>query len=107
MGVDFPREFNKAGVFLKLTRFPSQIKRINRDAMTAKARAWGEFHEPEGFGIGRIEHLVYIDAHFGIDHLKLVHQGNIHRAEHILGNLDRFGCFGIAHRHGLHNSRIV
>ena len=37
--VDLARKFDKARMFAELTRFPSEIKRIDRNTVTAQSRA--------------------------------------------------------------------
>ena len=85
-------------------RFPRQVERVERDAVPAPARPGVEAHEAERLGRGRVEHLPDVDAHALVDHLELVHERDVHRAEHVLGDLGRFGRRGARDPHDLARS---
>ena len=71
--VDLASQFNKAGILAVLSRFPGQIKRIDRNAMPSQPRSRIKRHKPERLGPGRVDYLPNINPHRVVDHLELVH----------------------------------
>ena len=53
-----------------------------------------EWHVAKRFGLGGINNLPDVDTHVAKNHLELVNQCDVHRAENILRELYRFGSFG-------------
>ena len=66
-----------------LSGFPGQVKRIDRDAVPAQARAWIKRHIAKRLGLGGLDNLPHIDAHLVVDNLELVHQGHVHGTEDV------------------------
>ncbi len=54
---------------------------------------------PNGFVAARVEHLPDVDSHAVVDHLELVDQGDVHRAEDVLQQLGGLGGAGVRHPH--------
>ncbi|MNT60805.1 hypothetical protein D3C72_1984120 [compost metagenome] len=59
--------------------------------MPAKARSRIKRHVAERLGFRRLDHFPHVDAHGLVDDLQLVDEGDVDRAEDVLGQLDRFG----------------
>src|ERR1039458_6711207 len=96
--VDLAGQLDEAGVLAIFPRFPSEVERINRDAMPAQARPRIEGHKAERLGLCGVDDLPDVDAHGAIDHLEFVHESDVHAAEGVFEQLRRLG--GATGRHG-------
>src|SRR5206468_11679567 len=96
--VDLAGQLDKARVLSVLAGFPSEVKRIDRDAMSTQARPWIKRHEPEWLGFRRVDDLPHIDAHGVVHHFEFVHERDVYRAKNIFQKLRRLG--GAARRDG-------
>src|SRR5262249_53594524 len=92
--IDLAGKLDEARCDVELARLPSQIEWVDGYAMAAESGSGIEWHEPEGFGLGRVDHLPNVDAHFRVDDLQLVDQRDIDGSEDILGQFDGFGRAG-------------
>ena len=59
--------------------------------MTPESRSGVKRHVAERFCLRRRDDVPHIDAHGVVDHLELIHHGDVHRPENILGEFDRLG----------------
>src|SRR6056297_3121714 len=107
IGIDLTRQLNKSGRLLHFTCFPGEIKRIDWDAVPTESRSGSKFHKSEWFGACRIQYLVDIDSHGGINNFKLINHSNIHRAKNVFRKLYCFSRFGVTNRYSLNDSRII
>ena len=98
-GVDLSRQLDEAGLHPEFPGPPGQVEGIHRDTVPAQARPRIEGHVAEGLGGGGVDHLPDVDAHGVVDQLQLVHEGDVHRAEDVLGQLDGLGGGGAGDRH--------
>ena len=105
--VHFAGELDEARGDAVLARLPRQVERVERNAVTAEPGAGVEAHEPEGLGLGGVEHVPHVDAHAVVDDLELVHERDVHGAEDVLGELGRFGGARRAHADDLAHRRFV
>src|SRR5258705_260407 len=78
--VDLTGEGDEASVKIVLLGLPRQIKRINRDAVTAKARPGIEGLESEWLGRGGSDDFPNVETHAQTQGLELVHQGDVDAA---------------------------
>jgi len=90
--VDFAGQLNEAGRLSVFAGFPGEVERVNGDAVAAEPRTRVERHKAKGLGFGRLNDFPDVYAHSRIDHLKLVDQGDVDRAEDVFQELDCFGC---------------
>ena len=98
-GVDLAGKLDEADGHVEFARFPNEVEGVDRDAMSAEARAGIEGHEAEGLGARGLDHLPDVDAHRLINELQLVHERDIDRTEDVLGELHRLGGPCVANRH--------
>ncbi len=93
IAIDLPSEFDKAGRKTVFSCFPSEIERVDRDAVSTQAGSGVKRHEAERLGLGRVNDFPDIYPHFGIDHLELVDHRDIDGSENVLCQFDRLGNF--------------
>jgi len=94
-------------VLLVFARLPSQVERINRDAVPAETGAGVEGHESEGFGGGGIDDVPDVDVHLLEDDFEFIDEGNIDGAEDVLGQLRRLGdAAGADRMDGIEGERV-
>ena len=62
--------------------------------MPPQARPRIKRHEAERLGLGRVDDFPNINAHALVDHLQLIHERDVDRAEDVFGQLDGFGGGG-------------
>ena len=105
--VDLARKLDETGRLADAAGLPGEIERVDRDAVPAEARAGIEGHVAERLGRGRLDDFPDIDIHGAVDHLQLVHQGDIHRPEHVLGDLHGLRRRRRRDRHDLFQYRVV
>ena len=74
-GVNLSRQFDKSRVLSVLTGLPSQVKRVNRDAVAAEAGV--ERHESERLGFRCIDDFPDVDSHGAVHCLEFVDQGDV------------------------------
>jgi len=91
-GIDFAGQLNEAGGLSVFAGFPGEVERVNGDAVAAEPGTRVERHKAKGLGFGRLNDFPDVYAHSRIDHLELVDQGDVDRAEDVFQELDRFGC---------------
>ena len=60
-----------------LARLPAQIKRIDRDAMTAQTGSRIKRHEAERLGLRRVDDFPHIDAEVVAHQRQLVDEPNV------------------------------
>src|SRR5262249_36453052 len=92
-GIDFAGEFNEPGGTVVLTSDPGEVKRINRNAVSAKSRSRVERLESEWLGLRRVDDFPHVDAHALVENLQFIHQGNVYGPIGVLQDLARFGDF--------------
>ena len=106
-GIDFAGEFNEPGGEIELARFPGQVERVDRDAVTAETGPGIKRHITEGLCLRGLDDLPDIDPHRLEDDLELVDQGDIDGAEDVFRQLHRFGGIGRGNRHGTRDDLVV
>src|SRR4051794_11437531 len=89
--VDLSGKLDKAGWHLVLTGLPGEVKRINRNAVPAKARTRVERHKSKWLRLRRLNHLPDVDTHRCVHDLELIHERNVYRTKDIFCGLYRFG----------------
>ena len=94
-------ELDEAGVDAVFARFPSEIERIDGDAVTAEAGARIEGGEAEGLGGGGADDFPDVDVHRVGDDLEFVDDADIDRAVDIFEQLGEFRDLGGGDRHHL------
>ena len=105
--VDLPRKFDEPSVEVELARLPSEVVRIDRDAVSPHAGAGIEGHESERLGLGGIDHFPDVDPHGGEDPLEFVDEGDVDEAEDVLRELHGLSRVATADRNDLlHSSRV-
>ena len=70
---------------------PGQVRRVDRQAVAADARAGGEPHEAERLGRRRVDGLPDVDAEVVGEHRDLVDQGDVDVPEGVLEQLGQLG----------------
>src|SRR6185503_14453776 len=80
-GIDFASEFNETSVLTILTRLPSQVKRINRNAVTAQTRAGIKWHETKRLGLCSIYDFPNVNTHGRVNDLEFVDERDVHTAK--------------------------
>ncbi len=78
---------------------PGQVRRVDRQAVPADARARGEPHEPERLRRGRVDRLPHVDAQAVREHRQLVDERDVDVPERVLEQLGQLGGAGTGHRH--------
>jgi hypothetical protein len=61
--IDFPGQFNEPRRKFVFARFPSQIERVDWNAVAAQARTRIEGGKAEGFRLGGLDHFPDVDTH--------------------------------------------
>ena len=87
----FTRELDEARGQAVLASFPGKIKRIDGNAMAAESGAGIKRREPKGLGLGGFDYLPDVDAHFVINKLQFIDEGDVHAAINILKQLRSLG----------------
>ena len=105
--VDLAGELDEAGCDVEFARLPGEVKRIDRDAMPAEARAWVKWHEAEGLRLGGVDHLPDVDVHDVVDQLQLIHERNVDCSKDIFGQLHRLGRPRRRYRNCAREERLV
>src|SRR5260370_37596212 len=90
--IDFTREFNETRGEIVFLGFPGEVKRIDRNAVSAEARAGVEGRIAKRLAAGRIDHFPYIDVHAIRKELELIDKRYIDRTINVLEKLDQFRC---------------
>ncbi len=98
-GVDLARKLDEARGHAVFPRLPGEVERVDRDAVPAQTGAGIEWHEAEGLGGRRVDHLPDIDAHGVVDQLQLVDESDVDGAEDVLGDLHGLGRLRVGHTH--------
>src|SRR5438477_4761272 len=93
--IDLAGQLDEARVLTKFTRFPSEIKRIDRNAMPAKPGAGIKRHESERFCLGGVNDLPNIDSHRVVNDFQLINERDVHASKNVL---QQFGSLGRAAR---------
>lgn len=75
--VDFPGQFDEAGVDAKFPGFPSEVKWIDRGAMPAESGAGEEGGEAEGLRGGGADDLPNVDVHAIGDDFQCIDEADI------------------------------
>ena len=107
MGVHFTGQFDKAGVYAVFACFPSQVERVDRDAVAAQAWTWVISNEAEWFGCSGIDDFVNVDTHFVGNNFHLVHQADVYGAVDVFQKFGQLGSFGGAYRNNFIDGRLV
>src|SRR4029453_13151311 len=74
--VDLPRELDELGVEVELPRLPGEVERVDREAVSAEARARLEAHVAERLRRGRVDDLPDVEAHPVAELGELVDEGD-------------------------------
>src|SRR5438270_1869991 len=82
--VHLAQKLDEARVKVELLRFPGEIKRIDRDAMSAKSRAGIKRMEPKRLCRSRLDDFPNIDAHAQTKLLQLVDHRYVHTTVDVL-----------------------
>ena len=90
-------KLDEFGVEIVLARLPTQIVRVDRDAVTAHTRAGVERHVPKGLGLGRLDDLPNVNVHAFGEKRQFVDQRNVHTAKNVLQQLGHLGRAGRGH----------
>ena len=99
--VDLPGQLDEPALEAGLARLPREIKRIDRDAVAAEARAGIERHEAERLRLGRVDHFPDVDAEVVRHQRNLVDEADVHRAEGVFQQLHHLRHARRADRHHL------
>ena len=92
--IDVPGELDELIDEVELPCPPRQVVRIDRDAVAADAGSRREPHEPEWLRGGRVDDLPHVEAHPLAQQGKLVHERDVHVAEHVLEQLGQLRGVG-------------
>ena len=104
LAVDVSGQLDKTRLDAGLLGFPGEIKRIDRNAVAAQARARIERHESERLGGRGVDHFPDVDAHAIAHQRHFVDQADIDHAEGVFEQLHHLGHAGGADRHHLFKS---
>ncbi len=105
--VDFARKFHEARFLSDLPRLPREIKRINRDAMTAEAGAGIKRHEAERLGARGGDDFPNVNVHRGINALEFVDERDVDAAKYIFQQLRRLGRAAVGDRHQIADGAAI
>src|SRR5690606_4367757 len=100
-------QFDKACVQAILSRFPSQVEGVNRDAMTTQAGARIVSGEAKWLGGSSIYYFKDVDAHAVRNDFHFVDQANVDGTVNVLQQLGHFRCLGRADRHHLVDGLLI
>ena len=93
VGVDLAGKLNKACGHAKLAGLPSEIERVDRDAVAAETRTGIKRLVAEWFGTGAADDFPDVDAHSVEKLFELVYHGDIDAAVDIFDDFYGFCCF--------------
>ena len=96
--VDLARQIDEARLVVQRPHLPREVVRVERNAVSADARARRELHEAERLRRGRVDDLPHVDAELVADDRHLVDEPDVDRAERVLEQLHQLGRFGRRHR---------
>ena len=89
--VNHHRRLDHRGVKPVFARFPAQVVRVQRDAVTAQARARIERRKAERLRLRRLDHLPKVDPHLVAEDRQFVDQADVDVPVGVLQNLRHLG----------------
>src|SRR5690242_15429277 len=75
--IDIAGKFDETGLDTRLSGFPGEIERINRNTVASQPGAGIKGHEAEGLGRRCVDHFPDVDSHAIAHHRQLIHQADI------------------------------
>ena len=93
LAVDLAGEVDEARLVVQRAHLPREVVRIERDAVSADARARRELHEAERLRRRRVDDFPHVHAELVADDRHLVHEPDVHRPERVLEQLHQLGRF--------------
>ena len=106
-GVHLAGQLDEARPDPVLGGLPREVERVERDAVSAQARAGVEGREAKRLRLGRFDDLPDVDTHLVERDLQLVDQGDVDRAIDVLEQLARLGDARRRDRNDLVDGRRV
>ena len=87
-----PGKLDEASAKVKLLRLPGQIKRIDRNTVTAQPRAGIKSLKPEGLRLGGVDDFKEVDVHALTELFELIYQRYVDAAVDVFKQLGHLRC---------------
>src|SRR5215468_4734814 len=91
--VNFGCQTDKSSLKIQCLELPSEVMRIDRDAVTSQSRTRIEWNETEGFGRSGINHFVDIHTQYVTHQRQFIDHPDVNTAKGILKKFDHLGAF--------------
>src|SRR5262245_25677593 len=92
--VNFGCQTDKSSLKIQRLELPSEIMRIDRNAVTSQSWARIERNETEGFGCSRINHFVDIYTQYVTHQRQFIDHSDVNTAKGVFKKFDHLGAFG-------------
>src|SRR4029453_6520420 len=92
--VNFGCQTNKASLKIQCFELPSEVMRIDRDAVTSQSRTRIEWNEPKRFSRCSVDYFVDIYAQYVTHQRQFIDHPDVDTTKCVLKEFDHLGAFG-------------